>query len=129
MVFLHRGSYGWGRTSDPIYDRYNLINKYSDITRKIKEVIDSGYDPIQNKKSNMFNTTFKSSQTEISQDNSQKNMYNTQITIAGKQTTLISEYSKITENSPIDYVYKFTGKITKYNDITGKVEEIKFTKK
>ena len=31
MVFLHRGSYGWGRTSDPIYDRYNLINKYSDI--------------------------------------------------------------------------------------------------
>lgn len=60
--------------------------------------------------------------------NNEKNMYNTQITIEGKQTTLISEYSKITEKSPIDYVYKFTGKITKYNDVTGKVEEIQFTK-
>ena len=31
MAFIHGGSYGWGGTSDPIYDGYNLINKFSDI--------------------------------------------------------------------------------------------------
>ena len=31
MAFIHGGSYGWGGTSDPIYDGYNLIEKYSDI--------------------------------------------------------------------------------------------------
>ena len=31
MVFIHGGSYGWGGTSDPIYDGYNLVNKFSDI--------------------------------------------------------------------------------------------------
>ncbi|ORX42183.1 alpha/beta-hydrolase [Piromyces finnis] len=31
MVFIHGGSYGWGATSDPIYDGYNLISKYSDV--------------------------------------------------------------------------------------------------
>ena len=31
MAFLHGGSYGWGGTSDPLYDGYNLINKFSDI--------------------------------------------------------------------------------------------------
>ena len=31
MAFVHGGSYGWGGTSDPIYDGHNLIQKYSDI--------------------------------------------------------------------------------------------------
>jgi para-nitrobenzyl esterase len=31
MVFIHGGSYGWGATSDPIYDGHNLVSKYSDI--------------------------------------------------------------------------------------------------
>ena len=31
MVFFHGGSYGWGATSDPIYDGQNLVEKYDDI--------------------------------------------------------------------------------------------------
>lgn len=31
MVFLHGGSYGWGATSDPLYDGYNLVKKFDDI--------------------------------------------------------------------------------------------------
>ena len=31
MVFIHGGSFGWGGTSDPLYDGYNLIDKFSDI--------------------------------------------------------------------------------------------------
>ena len=31
MVFIHGGSYGWGGTSDPLYDGHNLVNKFSDI--------------------------------------------------------------------------------------------------
>ena len=31
MVFIHGGSYGWGSTSNPLYDGYNLVEKYSDI--------------------------------------------------------------------------------------------------
>ena len=31
MVFFHGGSYGWGATSDPIYDGRDLISKYDDI--------------------------------------------------------------------------------------------------
>ena len=31
MVFFHGGSYGWGATSDPIYDGHNLVEKYPDI--------------------------------------------------------------------------------------------------
>ena len=31
MVFFHGGSYGWGATSDPMYDGHNLVAKYPDI--------------------------------------------------------------------------------------------------
>ena len=31
MVFFHGGSYGWGATSDPMYDGHNLIAKFDDI--------------------------------------------------------------------------------------------------
>ena len=31
MVFFHGGSYGWGGTSDPIYDGHNLVEKFDDI--------------------------------------------------------------------------------------------------
>ncbi|MBR4727781.1 MAG: carboxylesterase family protein [Clostridia bacterium] len=31
LVFFHGGSYGWGATSDPIYDGRNLTEKYSDL--------------------------------------------------------------------------------------------------
>lgn len=31
MVFFHGGSYGWGGTSDPIYDGKNLVQKFDDI--------------------------------------------------------------------------------------------------
>lgn len=31
MVFFHGGSYGWGGTSDPIYDGHNLVEKYPDL--------------------------------------------------------------------------------------------------
>jgi len=31
MVFIHGGSYSAGGTSDPLYDGYNLINKYEDV--------------------------------------------------------------------------------------------------
>ena len=31
MVFFHGGSYGWGATSDPIYDGHNLVSKFDDI--------------------------------------------------------------------------------------------------
>ena len=31
LVFFHGGMYGWGATSDPMYDGHNLIKKYSDI--------------------------------------------------------------------------------------------------
>ena len=31
MVFFHGGSYGWGATSDPIYDGHNLVEKFPDI--------------------------------------------------------------------------------------------------
>ena len=31
MVFIHGGSYGWGSTSTPLYDGYNLVEKYPDI--------------------------------------------------------------------------------------------------
>ncbi len=31
MVFFHGGSYGWGGTSDPIYDGHNLTEKYPDL--------------------------------------------------------------------------------------------------
>ena len=31
MVFIHGGSYGWGATSDPIYDGHNLVEKYPDL--------------------------------------------------------------------------------------------------
>ncbi|MCR5783703.1 MAG: carboxylesterase family protein [Clostridia bacterium] len=31
MVFFHGGSYGWGATSDPMYDGHNLVEKYPDI--------------------------------------------------------------------------------------------------
>ena len=31
MVFFHGGSYGWGATSDPIYDGHALVEKYPDI--------------------------------------------------------------------------------------------------
>lgn len=30
-VFIHGGSYGWGGTSDPLYEGTNLIQKYDDI--------------------------------------------------------------------------------------------------
>jgi len=31
MVFIHGGSYGWGHTSNPLYEGHNLVKKYSDI--------------------------------------------------------------------------------------------------
>ena len=31
MVFFHGGSYGWGGTSDPIYDGHNFVEKFDDI--------------------------------------------------------------------------------------------------
>ena len=31
IVFIHGGSYGWGGTSDPLYDGNNLVEKYQDI--------------------------------------------------------------------------------------------------
>ena len=31
MVFFHGGSYGWGATSDPIYDGHNLVLKFPDL--------------------------------------------------------------------------------------------------
>lgn len=31
MVFFHGGSYGWGATSDPIYDGHNLVSRFEDI--------------------------------------------------------------------------------------------------
>lgn len=31
MVFFHGGSYGWGATSDPIYDGHNLVRKFPDL--------------------------------------------------------------------------------------------------
>jgi len=31
MVFIHGGAFTSGATSDPVYDGYNLINKYEDI--------------------------------------------------------------------------------------------------
>ena len=31
MVFIHGGSYGWGGTSDPLYDGHNLVKEYDDI--------------------------------------------------------------------------------------------------
>ncbi len=31
MVFFHGGSYGWGATSDPMYDGHNLVKKYPDL--------------------------------------------------------------------------------------------------
>ena len=31
MVFFHGGSYGWGATSDPIYDGHNLVAAYPDV--------------------------------------------------------------------------------------------------
>jgi para-nitrobenzyl esterase len=31
MVFFHGGSYGWGATSDPMYDGHNLISKFDDV--------------------------------------------------------------------------------------------------
>ena len=31
MVFFHGGSYGWGATSDPLYDGQNLVEKFDDI--------------------------------------------------------------------------------------------------
>ena len=31
MVFIHGGAYGWGGTSDPLYDGHNLIAKFDDI--------------------------------------------------------------------------------------------------
>ncbi len=31
MVFFHGGSYGWGATSDPIYDGHDLVEKYPDL--------------------------------------------------------------------------------------------------
>ena len=31
MVFFHGGSYGWGATSDPMYDGHNLVSKYDDL--------------------------------------------------------------------------------------------------
>ena len=31
MVFFHGGSYGWGATSDPIYDGHNLVQKFPDL--------------------------------------------------------------------------------------------------
>ena len=31
MVFFHGGSYGWGATTDPIYDGRNLVEKYPDL--------------------------------------------------------------------------------------------------
>ena len=31
MVFFHGGSYGWGGTSDPLYDGHNLVEKYPDL--------------------------------------------------------------------------------------------------
>lgn len=31
MVFFHGGSYGWGATSDPIYDGHNLVTAHPDV--------------------------------------------------------------------------------------------------
>ena len=31
MVFIHGGSYGWGATSDPIYDGHNLVKRFPDL--------------------------------------------------------------------------------------------------
>ncbi|MCR5624129.1 MAG: carboxylesterase family protein [Lachnospiraceae bacterium] len=31
MVFFHGGAFGWGGTSDPLYDGTNLVKKYDDI--------------------------------------------------------------------------------------------------
>ena len=31
MVFFHGGSYGWGATSDPIYDGHHLVEKHPDL--------------------------------------------------------------------------------------------------
>ncbi len=31
MVFFHGGGYGWGATSDPMYDGHNLVEKYPDL--------------------------------------------------------------------------------------------------
>jgi len=31
LVLIHEGSYGWGTTSNPLYDGHNIIKKYSDI--------------------------------------------------------------------------------------------------
>ena len=122
-----------GRENNTYFDVITVANMVYDINKKNENDIQNQiYFELKIDNSNIY--TIPKDCSNLERDtfllvNSKKNMYNTQITIAGKQTTLISEYSKITENSPIDYVYKFTGKITKYNDITGKVEEIKFTKK
>ena len=32
MVFFHGGSFGWGGTSDPLYDGHNLVEKFPDIS-------------------------------------------------------------------------------------------------
>ena len=31
IVYIHGGSYGWGGTSDPLYNGFNLVKKYPDI--------------------------------------------------------------------------------------------------
>ena len=31
MVFIHGGAYGWGGTSDPLYDGYHLVHRRKDV--------------------------------------------------------------------------------------------------
>ena len=54
------------------------LKQYSDISKKIREVISSGYDVFYQRNSGKLNSTLKSSQLEISQD-SQNNLSNNQI--------------------------------------------------
>ena len=38
MVFFHGGSYGWGGTSDPLYDGHNLVEKYDDKYHRFNKI-------------------------------------------------------------------------------------------
>ena len=92
------------------------LNKYTDIIKKIREVIDSVYD-FQRRRSNQYNSTLKSSQTEISQDNnSQNNNTNKQTNIIKKYITKKSKQIQKSEINSSDSSEDVGSKDNEYND-------------
>lgn len=78
------------------------LKQYSDITKKIRDVLNSGYEVFDQRSSGKFNNTIKSSQSEISEDsknNLSNNKIDTNVCIKKYITKKSKQFQKYENNS------------------------------